>query len=510
MHYLIQGFKIGFDTGISSLPQTCYECDNLLSAKRQPESTYELLQTEVERGYVVGPFNSVPFELYRISPLGIAVGKYSGKKRLIVDLSAPHDNDEHPSLNELIDKEEFSLSYVTIDTAIRKIKTLGKGAWLCKVDIKDAFKLCPIKESLWPYYGVKWFNNYYFFTRLVFGSRSSPKIFDCLSEAVCWILENNYGINHILHLLDDFLTIDKPDSMPDRTMAILTLVFNKLGIPLSETKTVGPVTELEYLGIILDSFRMEARLPVDKIRRISSILSSFRDKKSCTKLELLSLLGHLNFACRVIYPGRAFVSYLIALSTTVKALHHHIKLSVECRLDLKMWSLFLSQWNGVSFFLDCHETTAVDLEFFTDATPNGFGGYFQGKWFYGHFDSDLVPSNCKASMALYELYPIVMAAVLWGHQWSKKRILVNCDNAATVEIINKGRSKVPFIMRFVRKLVWHEAECNFILRAKHLPSVSNTLADSLSRFQLEKFRQLAPLAQPRPTKCLPASELMLF
>lgn len=74
----------------------------------------------------------------------------------MVDLSAPHQRDDHPSLTELIDKEEFSLTYVTIDTAIRIIKKLGRGSWMCKVDIQDAFKLIPIKESLWPYYGVKW------------------------------------------------------------------------------------------------------------------------------------------------------------------------------------------------------------------------------------------------------------------------------------------------------------------------------------------------------------------
>ena len=162
--------------------------------------------------------------------------------------------------------------------------------------------------------------------KLVFGSRSAPKIFDFLSVAICWILEHNYNIEHVLHLLDDFLTIDCPNSTPERTMAILMMVFNKLGLPLSTTKTAGPTHILEYLGIIFDSLRMEARLPADKVFRIAELIESFQSRKSCTKQELLSLLGHLNYACRVIFPGRAFVSYLIRLSCTVKKLHHHIKL----------------------------------------------------------------------------------------------------------------------------------------------------------------------------------------
>ena len=76
-------------------------------------------------------------------------------------MSAAHDNDTHPSLNELINKEEFFLSYVTIDDAIRMIKKLGKGALMCKVDLMDAFKNLNVAEHLWSYQGIKWNNKYY-------------------------------------------------------------------------------------------------------------------------------------------------------------------------------------------------------------------------------------------------------------------------------------------------------------------------------------------------------------
>lgn len=481
-----------------------------MSSIKQPETTKTLIESEVQKGFVIGPFNNIPFENFRISPIGIAEGKYSGKKRLIVDLSAPHENETHPSLNDLVDKEEFSLSYVTIDNAIDIIKRLGKGSWLCKTDIQDAFKLVPIREDLWPFYGIKWDNGYYFYKRLVFGSRSSPKIFDTLSTAICWILEHNYGIHNILHLLDDFLTIDTPDSLPHRTMAILTQVFKQLGVPLSSKKTEGPTTCLEYLGIILDTKQMQARLPAEKIDRIADIISSFMVRKSCTKRELLSLLGHLNFACRVVHPGRSFISYLLTLSTSVTALHHHVHFTAECRSDLSMWLKFLKDWNGVSLFLQSDFTKAADMEFFTDATPSGFGGYFAGHWFNGKFPQHFIPKGTVSSMALCELYPIVVAAVLWGHMWSQKQIIVNCDNAATVDIINKGRSKIPFIMKFVRRLVYCTMVNNFTLRAKHIAGKTNLIADALSRFQEWKFRHLAPHADPHPTPCPPVSELTLF
>ena len=151
----------------------------------------------------------------------------------------------------------------------------------------------------------------------MFGSRSSPKLFDNVSKAICWILKKNYNIEKVLHLVDDFLTIDRPTFLADRTMAILTMVFNKLGLPLSVKETAGPSKVLEYLGVILDSEQMEARLPLDKLRRITDAVTHFRVGRHALNNGLLSLLGHLNFACRVIYPGCAFLSYLIRLSCTV-------------------------------------------------------------------------------------------------------------------------------------------------------------------------------------------------
>ena len=51
-------------------------------------------------------------------------------------MSAPHDNPDGDSLNDLTRKEEYSLKYVTIEHAIDLYKTEG----LSKTDITDAFK----------------------------------------------------------------------------------------------------------------------------------------------------------------------------------------------------------------------------------------------------------------------------------------------------------------------------------------------------------------------------------
>ena len=120
---------------------------------------------------------------------------------------------------------------------------MRKGALLTKYDISNAFKVCTIRPDQWPYFCVKWEGKYYVFVRLVFGCRSSPRIFDTLSQAVCWIACKSYGVQTIFHFMDDFLTVVLPDPcIGERTMAILSLVFNRLHIPLDQHKCMGPTT----------------------------------------------------------------------------------------------------------------------------------------------------------------------------------------------------------------------------------------------------------------------------
>lgn len=171
-----------------------------------------------------------------------------------MDLSSLHEHGEKESVNNVIDKEKCSLKYVKIDDAIKKIKELGKVSILCKTDICDAFKLIPVSPKFWPYLCVKWKNMFHHFVRLPSGSRSSPKIFDHLSQAICWIAKNNKGIQNILHLLDDFLTIDQPNMIGERTMALLCTIFKRLNIPISMKKTVGPTTSLEYMYPVLRNY----------------------------------------------------------------------------------------------------------------------------------------------------------------------------------------------------------------------------------------------------------------
>ncbi len=165
---------------------------------------------------------------------------------------------------------------------------------------------------------------------------------------------------------------------------------------------MGPATSIEFLGINLDSVKFQVSLPKEKIDRIILVSSSLINSSRCSKRELLSLLGHLNFGMRIIPQGRPFISHLLLLASSVHALEDPISLSQECRDELRLWIMFLKQWNGLSLFHNNLVSSPIDINLFTDAAPSiGFGGFYQGHWFASPWPTQMQGS--PQSSALFEL-----------------------------------------------------------------------------------------------------------
>ena len=82
-----------------------------------------------------------------------------------------------------------------------------------------------------------------------------------------------------------------------------------LGVPLALEKVEGPVVTLNFLGIIIDTVRMEARWPIDKLDRIWGLVAECLPKTKATKREILSLVDLLQHAAKVVHPGCIFMKH---------------------------------------------------------------------------------------------------------------------------------------------------------------------------------------------------------
>ena len=241
---------------------------------------------------------------------------------------------------------------------------------------------------------------------------------------------------------------------------------------------------------------METALPDDKLKELLAELQCWCSRKKCLKRELLSLIGKLNWACRVIPAGRIFLRRLIDLSTTARLPHHHISMNLEARRDIALWQRFLPTWNGRAIIPDPYWSRSPDLALFTDASGTlGYGIYYSGHWI-----ADTWPPPLQGrSIQWKELYPIALACLLWGHSWSGKKILFHCDNQAVVDIWASGTSRDPDIMHLVRSIFFSGATHHFTILVAHIAGTDNSIADSLSRLQIVRFQQLAPAADLTPT-----------
>ena len=129
---------------------------------------------------------------------------------------------------------------------------------------------------------MEWNSSIFIDACLPFGLRSAPKLFNVLADLLEWILINQ-GVTFLLHYLDNYLTMGPPNShICQRNLSLLVEVCAVLGIPLALEKVVGPSTVLEFLGILLDTERMEARLPGNKLSWIQTTILDWLNKRSAT------------------------------------------------------------------------------------------------------------------------------------------------------------------------------------------------------------------------------------
>ena len=266
-----------------------------------------------------------------------------------------------------------------------------------------------------------------------------------------------------------------------------------VGFAVNPQKVEQPTTTLEFLGIVLDTVKMEMRISIERMNDILTELRQWVFRKRATKRQLLSLIGKLMFVCRVVKPGRIFVQRLINLSKSVSCLHHKVRITSDAIMDIQWWLQFLPSWNRKSVFYNVHWIDSDVLHLYTDASNVALAAYFDGHWFVIPFEGKFI-TLAMFSINWRELCAIALAVATWGELWQGQRIVLHCDNNCVVECLNKGCSRSPDMMRLIRNMFFLCAKYSVEISARYVNTKANDIADSLSRLQFERFFACAPLA----------------
>ena len=93
--------------------------------------------------------------------------------------------------------------------------------------------------------GIYWQSQYYVDLYLPFGLRSASFLFNQFSDFLEWILQNNYGLRHVLHILDNFFIAEPTRLKCLTSFSTLLRVLMSLQALVVASKTLGPSQELD-------------------------------------------------------------------------------------------------------------------------------------------------------------------------------------------------------------------------------------------------------------------------
>ena len=250
----------------------------------------------------------------------------------------------------------------------------------------------------------------------------------------------------------------------------------------SPSKACPPSTSMVFLGILCDTVRMVLEVPEDKVTKILCLLDIWLSKEAATLKETQSLAGKLAWMSALVVAGRVFLSRIFAYirSLPVKG---SVAIHQEVRKDIAWWRTFLSEFNGVSMMLT-EDWSDPDQVFETDACLSGIGGWDPISGNYFHKVLPDVVASMNLHISEIELLAICIALKAWGRHFARKKIIVNCDNEASVEVLNSGRCRNTFMQKCLREIAFHAARFSCQIRARWIQGISNRYADALSRWHL--------------------------
>ena len=467
---------------------------NLTSAFDDPHSIQSKLEDDLRLRRVVPTQPTFPFVS---SPLGL-VPKHDGSLRRIHHLSHP----EGSSVNDHIPPQYTAIRYVTMDEVFDLVVQGRRHCLIVKKDIKDAFRIIPIAFNQRWLLGFEWEGSYYHETCLPFGLATAPALFNLFAEAFEWMLKHILGWTITTHYLDDFIRIVPCELAPalaqdERDYSDLTKI---LGVPRNLAKDCRGTT-VEVLGIEIDTTTFEARLPIEKVEKAVTATANCLSQHTLSLKAAQQLGGFLNFCCKVVRVGRAFMSSLwefIAAFSKSRSTKRRINFCL--REDLRWWHTTLPLVNGILFFDDIHRRT---VQIFTDACPRGLGGFYyfavDNEWRDNihliecshSFTSQILTLHSSEHINTLELRAILFAFQLWGPYFHRCRVVVNTDNTTAhnglVSRRLRGRSNIP-----LREILCIAAHHDITVEPRWLSSKDNALADALSRDNSTTVANLCP------------------
>jgi hypothetical protein len=379
-------------------------------------------------------------------------------------------------VNERLRHEHFKME--GLQTARQLIR---RDDWMVTLDITEAYPHLLIAPEHRQYFRFVWEGVHYQYRALCFGVAPAPRIFTKLLRPVIQLLRAQ-GIRCVPYL-DDILLMaaSRQECLQQAQVAVDLLV--RLGFLISPKSCLEPSQSREFLGMTIDSHRLQLRVPPEKIRKFRQVVrQSLRldDLSRLSLRQLAGIIGKIQAMSPAVSPSRLWSRHLLFCKNRAlaqckdkrTAWNKQVRLSADGRRELEKWEHLLSEWNGKSILPPKARHVVT-----TDASSFGWGGWMGKKDVQGFWTR----AEAKRSSNKRELHTTTLVVQALRRDLQGSTVEIRTDNLTTMAYVNHQGGRDPALTELVRPLWDWALRTRTTVFATYIPGKVNDRADRLSR-----------------------------
>jgi ribonuclease HI len=361
------------------------------------------------------------------------------------------------------------------------------GDWGTSLDVHSAFNHVPVAADLRPYLAFEFQGRTFWYKSMPFGVKHAPRVFTILMRQTARAIRERWAARIVCYMDDLLLLFEAEETARVQTLEIASFM-EQLGWTLSPEKCeFTPMQRINFLGwqwntngpavAMTPARRTKTR---EELRRC---MEEAIGRRATRVRELARLIGNLSFL-RLQFPEASL--HLKRLDSAKVIAVRRRGWETTCRAnpswlgEIRWWMRQVSQ-NTPRSMLEWPQLATLT----TDASPHGWGAVLQrpeeeeGSHAFGYWNAEQrsFTSNRK------ELVAVMMALRAFRKELvglQRTTVLVQSDNTTVVADLN-SRVATRTLTRPLLQLFTAARRANLNLTAIHIPGVTNTTADRLSR-----------------------------
>ena len=369
---------------------------------------------------------------------------------------------------------------------------------------------------------------YVAYTRTAQGSRGAPLSWAIVFGLICRcafstlrLPDGSVPQRLQVYVDDPIVVLRGPRQQRRKQVALMVLAWVVLGISLAIKKSqLGP--NIDWIGVsfAVHTWGVQAFILASRMEEISALADAIFPKNVVGLKDLRSFVGKVQSVASLLYMWRPFVHMFYAcIHSEPGDAPPGCRWVSQIRVPLMWIRAFLQGTSGNlvrTFTLEAYLRLGDSIVITTDASPYGIGGVLEiNSQIVSYFGDRVHPNDRKvlmlrdtpssADQQALEALAILVALREWAPRWTNKRVslTVRTDNIAALTMIGRLQPHSEQLGILAREVALDIAASTYSPdEVQHIPGITNTAADYLSRLHaptsaLQKPKSAPPYLPPQ-------------